>query len=308
MNPNTPTKIFSVVRYRRTWLFVGALFVSGCATLALFALFMGSQLIRPVNRPVPIPAGFHAQTVSIPARGHSSAGWWIDQGRDAPVVLLLHGVRATRASMVGRANLLTAHGFSVLMIDLQAHGETPGEAITMGLRESEDARAALDWIRKSAPSRRVGVVGSSLGGASVLLGPQPAGFDAVVLEAVYPSISAAVENRMRIRFGPLAPFFAPLLLAQLRPRLGVSPSQLEPIRFIDEIQAPVLVVAGSRDRHTTLADSEALFRAAAEPKRIWVVKGAAHEDFLKFDPQGYESEVIGFLSERLKPAPATITD
>jgi hypothetical protein len=35
-----------------------------------------------------------------------------------------------------------------------------------------------------------------MGGASVLLVPQPSGFDAVVLEAVYPRIGRAVENRM----------------------------------------------------------------------------------------------------------------
>jgi uncharacterized protein len=57
------------------------------------------------------------------------------------VVLLLHGVRADRLAMVSRAQLLTRQGFSVLLIDLQAHGATPGEAITLGYRESTDVVA-----------------------------------------------------------------------------------------------------------------------------------------------------------------------
>jgi hypothetical protein len=61
------------------------------------------------------------------------------------------------------------------------------------------------------------------------------------------------------------------------------------------------VVAGSRDKHTTLAESEELFRAAVQPKRLWVVNGARHQDFLSVDPAGYESEVIGFLREYLRP-------
>jgi len=203
--------------------------------------------------------------------------------------------------MLPRAKLLLGHGFSVLLIDLQGHGETPGMAITLGWRESADVRAALGWLKSVAPSRRIGVIGRSLGGAAVLLGPQPSGFDAIVLEAVYPRVAGAVENRIRIRLGPLAPVLAPLLLVQLQPRLHISPRDLEPIRSISRLGAPVLVVAGSRDQHTTLAESEELFRAGVPPKRLWVVNGARHQDFFAVDPAGYSSEVIGFLREYLRP-------
>ncbi len=143
------------------------------------AWLLGSKLVEPQNHPVPLPAGFDAQIASIPGSGHAIAGWWVDQGGESPVVLLLHGVRADRSSMVSRAQLLIRHGFSVLLIDLQAEGETPGEAITLGHRESRDVVAARDWIRSQAPGRRIGVIGESMGGASVLLAPQPSGFDAV---------------------------------------------------------------------------------------------------------------------------------
>jgi len=125
------------------------------------------------------------------------------------------------------------------------------------------------------------------------------GFDAVVLEAVYPRLGRAIEDRVRIRLGGLAPLVTPLLLAQLGPRLEVSPAALEPIRSIDRLRAPVLVVAGSRDQHTTVAESEELFRAAAEPKRLWIVNGARHQDLLAYDPAGYEATVIEFLRAHL---------
>jgi fermentation-respiration switch protein FrsA (DUF1100 family) len=133
----------------------------------------------------------------------------------------------------------------------------------------------------------------------VLLAPQPAGFDAVVLEAVYPRISSAVENRIRIRLGPLAPVLTPLLLMQLEPRLGISPGDLEPIRSIGRLGAPVLIAAGSRDEHTTLEESREMFGAAAEPKALWIVEGAKHQDLLAFDGAGYEEHVVGFLAQAL---------
>jgi alpha-beta hydrolase superfamily lysophospholipase len=264
------------------------------------AWILGSKLVAPANHVVPLPAGFSAETVAIPGASHAIAGWWVDKGEGSPVILLLHAVRADRSTMVSRAQLLLAHGFSVLLVDLQGHGETPGEAITLGSRESADVVAAREWIKRMAPRRKIGVVGCSLGGASVLLAPQPSGFDAVVLEAVYPRISSAVENRIRIRLGPLAPVLTPLLLMQLEPRLGISPSDLEPIRWIGRLGSPVLIAAGSRDEHTTLEESREMFTAAAEPKGLWIVEGAKHQDLLAYDGQGYEEHVVGFLIQTLK--------
>lgn len=264
-------------------------------TFVASSWILGSQLVKPVNHPVALPADLPAQVVSIPGPGHAIAGWWLDQGGNSPVVLLLHPLRGDRSTMLSRAKLLVRRGFSVLLIDLQAHGETPGDAITFGWHESADVPAVLRWLKQEAPARRIGVIGWSLGGAAVLLGPQPCGFDAVVLEAVYPRFGRSVENRIRIRLGPLASVLTPLLVEQLGPRLHISPRDLAPIRFIPRLGSPVLVVAGSRDEHTTLTETQELFDAAVQPKQLWILDEAQHQDFLKFDPAGYESQVVGFL-------------
>jgi len=278
------------------------LIVAGAATMvagvgAVGPWWLGSRLVKPVQHAVPLPADFPARALTIP--GTRIAAWWLDQGAGTPVVLLLHSIRADRSSMLSRARLLVRHGFSVALIDLQAHGETPGAAITFGWRESADVRAARAWLAREAPGRRVGVIGCSLGGAAVLLGPQPVGFDAVVLEAVYPRFRRAIENRIRIRLGGLAPLLTPLLLIQLGPRLGISPAELEPVRSMARLGAPVLVVAGSRDEHTTAAESDDLFQAAIEPKGLWVVDGARHQDLFAYDPAGYEAQVVSFLRKYL---------
>lgn len=169
----------------------------------------------------------------------------------------------------------------------------------MGLRESGDVIAARDWIRAKAPAQKIGVIGTSLGGASVLLAPQPTGFNAVVLESVYPRIGRAVENRIRMQLGFVAPVLTPLLLVQLEPRLHISASELEPIRWIGKLDAPVLVAAGSKDHHTTLEETQELFDAAAPPKSLWIAEGAIHEDLLAFDPKRYEEHVVGFLVQIL---------
>lgn len=289
------------------WRLALAAAIAVIVLLLGFSWHVGSELVAPVNHPVVKPADFDALEIRLPGDRHPIAAWWADRGPDTPVVLLLHGIRADRASMLGRARLLLAHGYSVLLIDLQAHGETPGEAITLGRRESADVDVCLAWLRVQEPARKIGVIGTSLGGASVLLRRNPAGFDAVVLEAVYPRVSRAIENRIRLRLGAFAPLLTPLLLAQIPLRLHASPSDLEPIRHMGELQAPVLVVAGSKDEHTTLAESLELFEAAKGPKRLWVVSGAKHQDFQRFDPPAYEENVVGFLDRYLKVPPGNMS-
>jgi alpha-beta hydrolase superfamily lysophospholipase len=259
-----------------------------------FAWWLGGAFVASANRPVHMPAGFPARTVSIPGDGHAIAGSLLDLGPATPVVLLLHGMGGNRLSTLPRARLLVAAGFSVLLIDQQAHGETPGEHITLGWRESGDVRAAIGWLRHQAPARRIGVIGVSLGGASFLLGAgPPPHVDALVLEAVHPQLRRAVENRV-------GRWFAPLLLVQIEPRLGVPVSNLNPIRHLPEVDAPVLVVGGERDSDTTPEETRALYAAARDPKELWIVAGAAHEDFSRVDATGYRQRVISFLDRALR--------
>ena len=256
---------------------------------------LANTFIDSVNHPVRLPADFPANDVSIPGDGRAVAGSWRDAGASTPVVLLLHGMRGDRVSTLPRARLLFDAGFSVLLIDLQAHGETPGEVITLGWLESRDVRAALAWLRRHAPDRRVGVVGVSLGGAAALLGDEPLRVDALVLEAVHPGLKRAIENRV----GRL---MTPLLVLQIEPRLGVRLAQLDPARRIPDVGAPVLVVGGALDPFSTEDDTRALFAAAHEPKELWIVPRAAHEDFARVDPAGYREHVVDFLRRRLAPA------
>jgi uncharacterized protein len=285
---------------RRTLAVVCAVVVM----LAGAAWYVGGSLVAPQSAAMPSPpVDLDVRTVRIPVPGATYVvGWWHVGTMSAPSVLLLHGVRANRLAMLDRARLLSARGYSVLMIDLPAHGESPGRAITLGLDESRGVVAAHAWLRAQRPTAKVGVVGVSLGGASVLLGPQPCRFDAVVLEAVYPDVHRAIVDRLRMRIGALAPVAAPVLEWQLRPRLGISADVLRPIDRIAALGAPVLIVAGGRDRHTPIDESLAMYARARSPKALWVLPNAAHEDFLARDPIAYRTRVLGFLDAKLQTA------
>lgn len=212
----------------------------------------------------------------------------------------MHGVRANRLSMLGRARFLAHAGYTILLFDFQAHGESPGEHITFGYLESRDARAAVGFLRQRAPGERIGVIGVSMGGAAALLATPPLEADALVLEMVYPTIYQAIDDRLEMRFGKLGRALTPLLSWQLKPRLGFSTADLRPIDKVGNIRVPKLFIAGANDEDTRIEESRAIFAAAAEPKKLWVVNQAKHEDLLRFASQEYEREVLQFFDRYLR--------
>lgn len=278
----------------------------GCALLAGLSLWFGESLTRAAMRTVgPPPADLPTETVRIArAPDGSTAGWFVPGVRGAGAVLLLHPIRTDRRAMLGRARFLHRSGHSVLLIDMQAHGETPGARIGMGWHEARDVEAALAWLARRSPGERLGVIGVSLGGAAAAFARPPEPLAATVLEAVYPSLRAAVTNRLRLRFDEypvgeqLASLAAPLLLAQTRVWVGVPAQRLEPAAVLAG-KGPVLIVSGDRDRHTTVADTARLHRGAGAGARMWMVAGAAHEDLHAFDPAAYEARVGAFLARYL---------
>ncbi|MCP4657419.1 MAG: alpha/beta hydrolase [bacterium] len=274
----------------------------GCVSFAAISWWVGGRLAAATHVAVgPGPDDLPVEVLEIPSTsGSSLASWFLPGRRGLGAVILLHSVRGNRLALLPRARVLSAAGFSVLLFDFQAHGESPGDRITFGHLESRDVRCALAYLRRRLPDERIGLFGTSLGGAAILLGDTPVDADAVVLEAVYPTIAEAVSNRIRLRLGPLARVLTPVLLLQLEPRLGVSPSSLRPIDRIPSLRAPLLVVAGENDRHTTLRESQRLFAAANEPKELWVIDGAAHIDFHTYVGPEYERRILSFFSRYLR--------
>ncbi len=265
------------------------------------SLYMGGALISSANRSVGLPpASFPAESIKIHSdSGSLISGWYSHVDGATATVILLHPIRGDRRSMLERATIVRSAGFSTLLIDLQAHGESSGEYITAGYMESHDVKAAVNWVRTQKPTHNIGVIGCSLGGASALLAT-PLEIDVLVLESVYPTIAEAVHDRISLRLGLLHHILAPVLLAQLQPRLGISARQLRPIDHIPHVGCPVLVASGDIDRHTTLSETERLYAAVIEPKELVIFPGAAHTDLLEHDGSLYENRILSFLKTHLK--------
>lgn len=208
---------------------------------------------------------------------------WFLAGRtdDAATVLVLHGNGGNRASRAPLALALRERGFAVLLTDYRGYGGSDGSPSEEGL--ASDARAAQAWLleRQGVAPARLVFFGESLGSAvatRLACETPPA---ALVLRSPFTSLEALALHHYRG-----VPTF-------------VLPDRYPTIDRIGSIASATLVVAGSRDTIVPLAESERVFEAATEPKRLLVVPGADHNDLALLSGDSVIDEMVTFIEQYL---------
>jgi dipeptidyl aminopeptidase/acylaminoacyl peptidase len=115
-----------------------------CAILAIFLgeLAFHPQRVRATERQsaeaTAARFGATLRDVSITSWDGSRLQGWFARPADADgdAVILLHGVGDNRQGMMGFAELFLSNGFTVLVPDARAQGESGGDFPTYGLRNA----------------------------------------------------------------------------------------------------------------------------------------------------------------------------
>jgi fermentation-respiration switch protein FrsA (DUF1100 family) len=250
----------------------------GAGALALSARtlqtrMLESMLFFPSNAidTTPREHGLEFEALRVTTEdGIALGAWWIPT-QTRPVrghVLHCHGNAGNIATRISAASMLGSAGFDVLLFDYRGYGTSGGKPTEAGT--ARDARAALAALRARPgldPSR-IFYLGESLGGAVALelaLREPPRG---LILQASFTS----VRDMARVHY--------PLLSL-------IAPDAYPSLRRIAGLRAPLLVVHGDQDEIVPLAQGQALFRAAREPKRLEVLKGAGHNDLVAHSGDAY---------------------
>jgi dienelactone hydrolase len=161
--------------------------LSAAAYLLALVLLARAERGGPAHADLTLPAGIPA-TLYLPAPADASRPLPEPprSGEGAPVVLLVHGFTADRASLSVLARRLAVNGYAALAIDVRGHGQNrapfTGDPETSGL--FEDLAAAVDWLRSSSwvDGSRLAVAGHSMGAGAVLrFAERDAALDAAVM-------------------------------------------------------------------------------------------------------------------------------
>jgi alpha-beta hydrolase superfamily lysophospholipase len=220
---------------------------------------------------------------------------------EKPCVLLLHGNGGTRGSMLPVMEMLAKDDCTVLAITLRAHGDSTGETNDIGWSARHDVVTAVAFLENEFPGRPIFIVGQSLGAAAAVfaakdLGDRVAGY---LLEQPYKDLRSAVWHRLQnhlppvldwIAYGGLrlwAPVFLPVAVDRVS--LGDHIADIPP-------SVPIVIAAGSADRHAPLDDVRALYARVQPHAKLVIFDGAAHESFDRYNPELYRRTLRDFLT------------
>lgn len=174
----------------------------------------------------------------------------------------------------------------VLTADLRGHGSSAG-ASTLGNKEALDVAALIKMARALAGTKKVTVVGFSMGAAAAIRA-------AVLLEPCdfLISVSSPAEWHGRRRWAahrtalvwrvPGGTFALQMLTGvRIAPRWQDSESPLSVVPRI--APAPLLVVHGTSDQFFPPEEGRELFERAEHPKALWEIPGGGHAEGLFID-------------------------
>jgi len=89
----------------------------------------GGLLTAPASQAIGnLPSDLSGESIKFSSESGSTIhGWLISGSKQGGAVVLMHGVRGNRTSMLDQARFLSHAGYTVLLFDFQAHGASPGK-------------------------------------------------------------------------------------------------------------------------------------------------------------------------------------
>lgn len=229
-------------------------------------------------------------------------GWLIPPAPEAngATLIVVHGWSGNRASLLGQVAMLHRHGYGAFVIELRNSGLSEGESSTWGYAEAADVQAAFDYLltRAEVNPGGIGLLGFSTGAATVIrAAAQNPEIKVVIAESSYssfvdnlPSITNLLKSRL--------PTYQPLVLWFSERETGVPLREIRPIDDLIQLEGrPIMFIHGTTDWIVDVSHSQKMFEAAQEPKALYLIPDASHENIYTINRAEFEKQIISFLTQ-----------
>jgi pimeloyl-ACP methyl ester carboxylesterase len=292
---------------------VCALLVLALLSEAAVGSFLGQAFLHPANlnpdraaqtEQMLLRTGAAKENFSVRAPdGIDLRGWKVcPPSPNGNWVLLFHGISDNRTGVLGPAEFLLRHGYSLVMMDSRAHGQSGGDMATYGWKERYDTVAIASALYSSENVRHLAALGVSMGAAIALqsAAAEPR-IEAVAVEDPFADLREESYDYAGLEFSPLLgkTLFRPASIAaiyEMGKLGGFDPDAVSPEQAVAARPFPVLLVCGTEDHRIPCRHAERIYQSAAGPKQLWIVQGAGHAEALGHSPQEYEARVIAFFA------------
>lgn len=266
----------------------GRLPLIGLLTSACNGLFY-----YPTNELHETPAAVGAKfdDLSIPSTdGVTLRAWKLrPRGPARGVIVHFHGNAENMTTHYRYVAWLAEAGYFVVTFDYRGYGASTGEPSREGM--VDDGMAVLAHVARDPELRGLDrfVIGQSLGGAiaipSLVRSEGQSEVRAIVIDGSFASYRGVAWSV--VKGSPFLWLAAPAVL--------LVSGDLDPADDVGKLARPLLVIHGDADEVVPLAQGEALFAAALEPREMWTVPGGGHLTALAIANGPHRARLLAYL-------------
>jgi fermentation-respiration switch protein FrsA (DUF1100 family) len=281
--------------YRFVAVAVGFLVVYAFLYPVSVAVVVTHRHREPIGDP---PTTAYRPVTFTASDGLELSGWYVPS-RNRAAVVLVHGGGGDRTGALRHSELLTRHGYGVLVYDSRGRGESEGNPVAMGWGWEKDVAGALAFLqeRPDVDPERIGGLGLSTG-ADVLfeVAAEDRDLKAVVADGATAESFADYRNLKGLDLA--APYWWTMYTAA-RILSGTSPG--EPLKdLVARVSpTPLLLISTGGSLPAELDMNRLYAEVAREPVELWELPDVDHTAAIRERPEAYERRVVGFFDRAL---------
>ena len=213
-------------------------------------------------------------------------------------IILVHGYTANSKSMLSLADKYYQKGFSILAPDQRAHGQSEGAYTSFGIKEKEDMKARISWIKDMDKEAKIIVHGESMGAATTmfLAADNPDNLVAFIEDCGYTSFYAMQIDQLKGDLGFLVyPItFIANIIGKIRFSSDFYKSNIDSMK---NTKIPGLFIHGKSDRLVPVKMCFDLYKTHPGKKSLYTPKAADHAECKFYDQDEYFRQIFEFLEE-----------
>jgi len=280
------------------------IFVIG-PTILLQPKRRGKDFYLALHHPVtPADVDLQYEEINVLTRDGLRLNCWLVKAgaRAKGTILFLHGVGDCKIAGIPYARLFYDNGFNTFLYDSRRHGESEGQYCTYGYYEKHDVISVIDYLqtRSDIHLGKIGVFGSSMGAAVAI---QAAALDkrivAIVAENSFATLRSIFDDYQKRMIRLPFHYLRNIVIKRSELIARFKANDVSPLDSVRHIHLPLLFVYCTEDRHIHPRYSTMLHNNTDEPKELYAIEGASHNDAWQVGGEPYRQKLATFFKKHL---------
>jgi len=265
-----------------------------------------AEFYRALGKPLtPADVGLKYEQINVRVDGGLKLHSWLIKSPTPSkgTVIYLHGVGDCKIDGIRFAKLLHDNHYNVFLYDARRHGESEGQYCTYGYFEKHDVRRIIDYLetRTDFTLGKVGIFGTSMGAAVAI---QAAALDkrivAVVAENSFATLRTIFDDYQKRMIKLPFHYLRNLVIKRSEWLAKFKANDVSPLDSVRNVHIPLLFIYGKNDHLIDYKYSLMLYENTDEPKELFPIENAKHNDTWDVAGDVYAQKIISFFEKALR--------